>query len=112
MTNDHTMKDIPFVLDAKCDRVRVRDVALRVFNDELKDPAEAGKCRFCGRLMPFTHVKLELPPAGTIEYPVLQCGRVAKLYDEAVREADRMRKEMYERLNQKRQDKAKDKYEF
>lgn len=104
--------EIPFMLDSQCDRIRVADVARKISKDELAQPAEAGKCRFCNRMLPNTHIKITIGNFGTYDYPVLQCGKVASLYDEACRLADRWRMEMMERLNAKKNETKTRTYEL
>ena len=84
-----TDNQIPYEISRICGGVSVDKVAKMMKNGELTKKAEAGKCRFCGKHLGVTHIKVHLvadqPPA---DYPVLQCARVANLWPQANRKVE------------------------
>jgi len=79
-----TDNQIPYEISPICRGVSVDKVAKMMKDGDLLKKAEAGKCRFCGKHLGVTHIKVMLvpdqPPA---DYPVLQCARVANLWPQA-----------------------------
>ena len=85
-----TNSKIPYELGSICRGVSIDKVAMMLKRDLLSKPAEPGICRFCNKDLGIKTIKIDMiagqPP---MDYPVLQCQRVADLYDKAVRLEER-----------------------
>lgn len=93
-----TMRNkIPYELSSICAGVSVDRIAVMIKKDELCHKSEPGICRFCHKDLGVKFVEFDLGLKEPAQYPVLQCERVANLYEAACRKEEQWQAEAKQR---------------